>query len=469
MIIPSSNKKQAYLYRISQGVWINDLRNTPMTNQEWPCISLDQQSLEDIKNHIQFQSDNGFDFITLFGLLTANDWLPNIENTINSDRKTKIKALLEFSKTKKIKILYGLGVFSWGFNQIIIQDPTVRGTNLKVLCGTQPSSWKWMKKVIHYLVNEYEFDGFHLEAADMGRCDCLECSKKNNSQYFCEITTKTAAYIRKTAPNKTLLASLCGYLPPGNFIPEQDWYHYQSLSKNVDCLIDPGHFGTFIPLSQRKKFIQQLHCTFGNAGGTWLYPPQQWDRLRYFIPHTQRTGKYIESLYQDGGRTIEYNAGPIINPAIEVNIAFGGRKLNDVTRDSREILLEVIAELYQPKNYATTLALTIFFETAENVFFNVINEAGEIHLTYLFGGEICIPTYLTNSHIPTEHQWYLTKPITIKNKTIYKKSLKKLYKTINELESNIGNQLRLNRIKTCLKNILKDIQHSNKTNEDLHL
>lgn len=45
------------------------------------------------------------------------------------------------------------------------------------------------------------------------------------------------------------------------------------MSKYIDCLIDPGHFGTFIPLEVRKEFINTLSCDFGSGSGIWLYPP----------------------------------------------------------------------------------------------------------------------------------------------------------------------------------------------------
>ena len=80
-------KYKAFGYRIANGVWINDLRNEPFIDKEWPCITLDRQSVNDIKDNIRLQAESGFNSLTLFGLLTDDSWLPNIAETVSEERK----------------------------------------------------------------------------------------------------------------------------------------------------------------------------------------------------------------------------------------------------------------------------------------------------------------------------------------------------------------------------------------------
>lgn len=42
-----------FSFRTAHGVWINDMRNTPFLGQEWPCITLDSQSMTDITANIK--------------------------------------------------------------------------------------------------------------------------------------------------------------------------------------------------------------------------------------------------------------------------------------------------------------------------------------------------------------------------------------------------------------------------------
>lgn len=257
-------KNKVFKYRIANGVWVNDLRNKPFINEEWPNIELDKQSVNDIKDNIKLQAESGFNSLTLFGLLTNDSWLPEIAKTVSEERKSVVKEILKFAKDQEIKLFYGLGVYSWGFGKIIQHDPDVCATNNKVMCGSSDKSFEWMKQVVDYLLEEYNFDGFHLEAADLGRCFCSNCESKSNSEYFCEINTKTAKYIYANNSNAHLIVSLCGYLPKGNTIPSKEWAYYKEMSEYIHCLIDPGHFGTFIPLSVRKEFISTLSCEFGS-------------------------------------------------------------------------------------------------------------------------------------------------------------------------------------------------------------
>ena len=58
-----------------------------------------------------------------------------------------------------------------------------------------------------------------------------------------------------------------------------------------------------------------------------------------------------------------------MNPGVEVNVAFGGRKLLDVDRDDEGLLREILCELYDPRNDRAADALVGIFQRAEEAFF----------------------------------------------------------------------------------------------------
>lgn len=442
----------AYTFRTAQGVWINDMCNRSFPNRQWPCVEMDDRSCEDLKASIRLQAASGFDSLTVFGLLTASSWLPDLRRTVPRRRARQVRAILREAHRCGIKVLYGLGVYSWGFDEIIAHDAKVRGPNPHAMCGSHSASKRWMEKVADYLLDEFDFDGFHLEASDQGRCTCPKCEPESNAAYYSRINAQTAAYIRRAMPDAVLMANMCGYLRGGEqTIPKSEWSHLQELGRHLDFLIDAGHAGFFIRPSQRRQFIRQLPCAYGSSGGVWVYPPQRWNRRRWFIPYTRRTGDHLASLYAEGGRAVEYYMGPAYNPGVEVNIAFGGRKLGDVDRDNHDILLEVVESLYSPANAGVAKDLARLFEEAEEAFFDSFDPnrlpdgrpRGELHLTSLKG-----------THPGTAHYLQVMDP---RDRRAYGRRLRKLLPAADHLERGVKAKTKVRRIKTCIGGVLADI------------
>src|SRR5262249_12842667 len=145
-----------------------------------------------------------------------------------------------------------------------------------------------------------------------------------------------------------IIATIQGYSTWGKSFTEEEKTYLVELSKSVDCLFDQGHRGTYIPQGDWPGFIQRLHCAYGTSGGIWVYPPQRWERSRWFLPYALRTGKHIKELYAAGGRGAMYYQGPVVNPSTELNVAFGGRIMNNVGKSLEEVLAETLESLYRP-------------------------------------------------------------------------------------------------------------------------
>ncbi|NLF19253.1 MAG: hypothetical protein GX595_18655 [Lentisphaerae bacterium] len=443
---------RAFTFRTAQGVWINDMRHSAMPHQKWPCVTLDDDAVRDLAACMRLQAEAGFNSVTLFGLLTAQSWNPDLPRTVDRERARRVRAVLAEARSCGLKVLYGLGVYSWGFDEIIARDAAVRGPNPHAMCGSRPESWAWMTRIIDYLLNEFDFGGFHLEASDLGRCSCGDCAPESNTAYYSRLNARTAEYLRKAAPEAMLMVNMCGYLPRGTTVPRQDWPHLIELGRHLDFLVDPGHTSPFIEPAARRDFIQALPCAFGTSGGIWVYPPQRWNRQRWFIPYTARTGRHLEDLHADGGRAVEYYMGPIANPGTEVNIAFGGRKLADVGCDNRDLLSDVLDRLYRPASRTAHRRLVDVFTEAEEAFFAALSPApaddgrsrGQIHLAPLAGTRTGPPIYLQNA-------------MDAAGREAYRRRLAALLPVVADLENACRSRARVRRIAAALQGALADI------------
>ena len=72
-----------------------------------------------------------------------------------------------------------------------------------------------MRRVVDYLLETFDFDGFHLEASDLGRCTCVDCAGESNTAYYSRVNAETASYIRSARAEAVLMVNMCGYLPWG--------------------------------------------------------------------------------------------------------------------------------------------------------------------------------------------------------------------------------------------------------------
>jgi hypothetical protein len=342
-----------FRHRIAFGCWINDMRSAAMPNEEWPCTWFDDLIEQDLLKTMRLQAASGFNVFDLFGMFAGYSWPVDIVSCADADRRARARRIIDAAHGLGLKIIHGTGVYSWGFDEIIKADARVRGPNPHALCGSREESWEWMKKVLDFVLENFDLDGFHLEASDQGRCHCPACRRWGDVEYYSLLNARAADYIRSKAPDKLILVNTCGYVPWGDRMPSTEYRHLVELSRHIDVLIDRGTSCQFLTNPDDwPKLIPSLACDFGTSGRFWVYPPQRWERLRWFLPYTQRTAGHLARLSDLGGNAWEYYMGPIVNPGVEVNVAFGGRLLSDASRRPQEVLDEVVDEMYRPRSDA---------------------------------------------------------------------------------------------------------------------
>ncbi len=456
--------KRAITDRMAFGAWINDVRTEPLPFASWPPVILDEIAERSIIRTMELQARSGYNMFDLFGLFAAWGWPVDIVSAVDKERDARVRRIMKAARGLGIKLIYGLGVYSWGFDRIIQHDAAVRGPNEHAMCASKEESWEWQRKIVDFILR-YDFDGYHLEASDLGRCTCEACMKRWSVQatYYNHITGRCADYIRKQAPGKYIAAITISWADWNAGFTEDDKNNLVALSEKVDSILDQGHHGQYIKQSERKAFVDRLHCRFGTSGGFWVYPPFRCHRQRWFLPNTKKTGTHIKQLHADGGRTVLYYQGPVTNPGVEVNIAFGGKIMSDVDRDATEVLGEVLEELYRPKNAAAHKKLVETFQLAESAYFdNMDYDAngthlkglsaypgpGELHIGFgigLAGGTSAVPVYLLEPNLIDQ------------GRTAYAKGLEACLKKVCDIEDQVKATERLQRLKNSIYCALDDV------------
>jgi hypothetical protein len=461
-------KGEQYRYRIAFDVWINDEREEAMTLENWPYGVLDDKTVDGIVRALDVQSSAGYNIVDLCGLWTTYGWPVDVGQVVDKERERRIHQIVKAAHDRNIKVIcFPSGILNWGFDQILRANPSLGTDNKHEMNPLKEESWQWLYRVFDHAADNYDIDGFHLEAADQGRCKTAECMEKwpDSVAYYSYVTGKLADYLSQKYPKKLRIATIQGFSSWGKgFTPEQ-MEHVVDLSKRVDCLVDQGHRGTYIPAKDWKSFISQLHCAYGTSGGIWVYPPQRWERTRWFLPYSQRTAKHMKELYQAGGQGIMYYQGPVNNPSTEVNMAFGGGMMTAIGRPAGEVLQDTLEHLYRPRSSVFLRALVSIFERAESAYFDQWVEGamqepdqadgsmqarpapGELHLTNLFGAS------------PGAAQYLMEPYLNETGRLRYKQGLISVYKDLLTIEDGFDDRGRIPRIKQGISETLVDLNN----------
>ena len=456
--------KKSYKYRSGFGAWINDVRLSATPNDNWPCPTFDDEAERSIITSLDLQGKAGFNICCMFGFFATYAWKPDIPQTVDKERAERVNRVIAAGRERGVRVMLGVGVYSWGFDEIIASDPSIQGDNPHAMCLSSENSFTWMTKVLDFILDNFDFDGFHLEASDQGRCRCERCAKYSDVEYYSIANAKCADYIRKKQPGALLMVSMCGYIPWGTRVTgETDYNAIMELGGHIDYLIDPGHYGgRFFEGDIRERLLKNLKCELGSSGGFWAYSPPRWAPDRWFLVYISRTGEFIKKMYEEGESAIEYYLGRTNNPGVEMNVMCGGKILSDIDRPIYDIIYESVGELYDPQDAVAQKGLADIFVRAEAAYFDnlkpeIIKEdyAGELHLEPLFGTEPGYAMYLVG-RTPEGR-------MDANGRQLYKAALAGICEEVKSLEDRVGEngRLRLKQMAACINNVIKDIDELN--------
>lgn len=371
---------QAYQHRIAFGCWINDMRNSALPLQQWPAPHCDDATVDGVQRALDVISDAGYGILDTFGLYATGNYPPDIISAFaDPERNRRLDTLFAAAGARGIRMSLPLGLMSWGWDRIIVEDPEVRGLDAEgrphphAMCGAREKSWAYIEKLLDTMFERHDFGAVHLESADLGYCACPECAGTYGAVgYNARLNSRAADTIKSKHPDVVVYTCPIAWIPFGldesgrqPTFAAQDLPHVLELSRHLDIFMDQGHYGR----SLKWEDVPRLACAYGTSGGLWAYHGSRQERLSYFLPYPMRAARHLQDHHQHGARACLYYQGPMINPAVEVNSAVAGRIMCDVTRDPRDVLEEVIETYYRPRSRAACQHLAEVYLRLEDAYF----------------------------------------------------------------------------------------------------
>ena len=422
--------------------WITDLASDPDRTAAWPSMRLDAQLLKDYQESFATMQRLGFNEISVWGLYVSRAWPVDIASSVTRERGALVEKLIEAAHRQGIRVYSGLGVYSWGFDEIIRAHPKLSRGNANAMCASEAESWLWMQKVLDFVFQRFEIDGVSLQSADQGRCRCDQCKTFTDAEYHALLNVRVSEYIRSRWPRKTIGVNSWGM----KFEEPQTLPSLKKISEKVDYLIDVHDTSRKRDLGYRKKIIDSLSCDFGTLGGPQVEPPQHWERDRWFLPTLKTVAGHLQELSAEGGRACEYFFHILANPADELSFWLAGKVLSDPTRAWDKHLEDSIEELYQVRKKATRDALAQIFLDAEQAYLRHLPRmSGTISMEPLVSDKPGPPVYLTKRLSPEQRKTYASELTGIKARA---------EKLLPEMSQQ--SKPKMERVIRCLANVLKD-------------
>jgi len=402
-ITTASESQAGFRHRGYLG-WITDLATEPDPTAAWPSMRLDERLLDDYRRTFDAMKHLGFNEISIWGLYVSRSWPVDITSAVDPKRGAMVEKLVDEAHQHGIRVYSGLGVYSWGFEEIIRAHPQLSRGNAQAMCASLPETWDWMQKVVDFVFARFAIDGVSMQSADQGRCRCEQCQAHTDAQYHALLNTRTAEYIRRRYPGKTIGVNSWGL----GFQDENALPVLARMSKQIDYLIDVHDSSRRKDPAYRSKLIGALDCRFGTIGGPQVEPPQHWTRDRWFLPTPQRTAKHLQQLFTDGGRACEYFFHILANPGDEISFWMAGKVLADPLTPWEEHLKSCIEELYGTTNSAACEGLARVFLEAEEAYMRYLSQdhCGTISLEPLVSNRAGLPIYLTERLSQSQREAY---------------------------------------------------------------
>jgi hypothetical protein len=355
----------SFKYRVTSG-WLRDLAAEPTPNDTWPCIRWDDQLLADQMRFLDVQAELGMTYNLVWGLFIDRSWpVPfDPKQVIDGERASKVKIFIDAAHERNLKIISGVGIYSWGFDQVIARVPAVSAGHPHAMCAFSEVAWDWQRRVLDFLMDPvWGLDGISMQSADQGRCDCPRCRQLSPAQHHARLLVASAEYVRAGRPDWLIGQASWGLKvdDPAEFV------HLKEISQAVDYMIEVRELSA--QANRRVEIVQNLDCAFGSVGGVFVEPPQHWDRLRWFVPCGLGSAQALAKLWADGGRACEYFYRPFANPVEEVSWRTGAKLLLAPATPPEAALSEAIAAVYGLAG-AGLAALVEWFIRAEAAYFS---------------------------------------------------------------------------------------------------
>jgi hypothetical protein len=446
-------------YRAYYG-WITDVASRARYGP-WPATGLDASLLADYETSFALQRRLGLDVAVIWGLFVSREWPADLPARPDAgaaqpetEREAGVRRLLDAAHRHGIRVLAGLGVYSWGFEAIIRAHPELSAGNPRALCASVPEAWDWQRRVIDRTLTRAEVDGVGLQSADQGRCPCPRCARWGDLEYHARLTARVTAYVKERWPGKLVNVNTWGVSTED----PADLPHLVEMARGADYLVDVfGGVARRDPGYRRRVVaaLDGIGVAYGTNGGISVRPPQHWQRYRWFIPTLREPARHLAGLAADGGRAAELFDRVQANSGDGVSLCVHAHLLRAPTRPVEAILEEVLGELYRPRSATAGADLVALFLEAERAFLARWRSplpGAPIYLERLGGDRPGEPQYLTRHMAPEALSGY-------------ERELLALREAADRLVPEVGAGEKLRLVDHCLDGMLGDVAHAIRASE----
>lgn len=425
--------------------WITDLATSPDPEAEWPSMRLDRALLADYERTFDILRAVGFNEISVWGLYVSRAWPLDIKSCVSRERGAMVEKLIEAAHRRGIRVYSGLGVYSWGFEEIIRAHPKLSRGNPHAMCASEPEAWTWMRRVVDFVFERFAIDGVSMQSADQGRCSCHECRRYSDAEYHVLLNTRVSQYVRSRWSAKTIAVNSWGM----HFDDPDPLPALEKMSREIDYLIDVHDTSRRRDAAYRKKLIESLACDFGTIGGPQVEPPQHWSRDRWFLPTAKRVGLHLEELFADGGRACEFFFHILTNPSDEITMRLAGKVLSHPEAGWQRHLQECVEEVFETQRTNVRDELVSLLIASEDAYLK--------HLPALRSGTISLEPLVSSRPGPPV---YLTKSLNEAQRKEYAGDLKAIQARFEKLLPAVPKQEKVQFILRCLANVQADLEAS---------
>jgi Domain of unknown function (DUF4082) len=353
--------------------WINDFRRDRLPAPAWPNVTIDDTTVADITEQLDFMQRAGMNQIVIWGLFTAEGWAPDVASTVDAARRAAVTDLISRAHARGIKVLAGLGVYSWGFKRIIAADPSVRcASNADVMNPAAPQAWQYQKAVLDYIFDNYPLDGMSVQSADKGRC--RDDPAPTDVAYHATLVDKAAAYVK--AKNPALIVGVANWgLDMSQPADQADWVR---MTRHVDYLAEAGGRLAGVRGYRKQLAAAIAPCALGGLGSPFVEPIEHLETSRYFVPTFAHAAAELKALYEDGGRAVETYTRRRGNAADLITLEATARLERDINANTDQVLADTVSEMYGATDASTVASLVGAHGAAESAFFT--NATGDFDI-----------------------------------------------------------------------------------------
>jgi hypothetical protein len=325
--------------------WLRDLAAVPTPNDPWPCIRWDDALIADQKRFLSVMAECGLAHIVTWGHFISHSWPASLGSGPTSkelgERGNLVQQYTLAARELGIKSMAGVGIYSWGFDEIIASSPGVSSGHPSAMCPYQPKSWDWQRRILDFLMlPEWGLDGLSMQSADQGRCECAKCKARSAAEHHADLLVRSADYVRSQRPDWIIGQAAWNM----RIDRAEDFPYLRKASESLDYIIEVQEISA--RTGRRAQIAAGLACALGSVGGVFVEPPQHWDRSRWFVPCGIASARSLIQLFEDGGRACEYFYRPFANPSEEVSWRTGALVLSGKQSSSEEALREAVSAVY---------------------------------------------------------------------------------------------------------------------------